>query len=323
MPLDLSIVIPSHNRPDLLQACLRSLAAHAPPCTEIVVVDDGSTDRCISRMAATFMGVRTIRLSSRQGFCVAANRGVQMARGSLVELLNDDAEVTAGWAESGVACFADPGVAAVAPLVLYWPGREGAEAIVDSAGDRFYVGGVAAKRGHRRRLAEVVLERGPVFAASASSAFFRRDVFLRIGGLPESFRAYFDDIDLAFRIHRAGYRVLFEPASRVLHHVSASHGLPGRRLVEQQSRNEERVFWRNIPACQLPRAIPLHLAVLAGKSLRRWGEGTLIPFLCGRFRLLSEVAELVRHRRKVAKLGPVPAPRDCQLELCYWGRRTA
>jgi GT2 family glycosyltransferase len=318
MPPDLSIVIPSHSRADLLQACLQSLARYAPSSVEILVVDDGSAEGRISRIAAGFPKTRILRLPLRRGFCAAANRGVQASRGSIIELLNDDTEVTAGWAEPALACFADPSVAAVAPLVLHWPERGRAGEIIDSAGDRYYVGGVAAKRGHGQRPSDLRLERGPVFGASASSAFFRRDVLLRVGGFPESFGAYFEDVDLAFRIHRAGFAALFEPASRVLHHVSASYGRSRRRLVEQQSRNEERVFWRNLPGGDLLQALPRHLAVLVGKSLRRWREGTLVPFLCGRLRLVTELPDLIRHRKQLKRLGPASAC-DWQVERRYWG----
>jgi GT2 family glycosyltransferase len=339
MAPDLSIVIPSHSRPDLLRRCLESLAKYAPPNAEILVVDDGSPEQVVSRVADQF-GVGKLRLpgpgpelwpapgssiprsATRRwagGFCVAANRGVRAARGAIVELLNDDTEVTAGWAEAALAGFADPAVAAVAPLVLYRQQQPLAEEIVDSAGDRYYVGGVAAKRGHRRRLAELALERGPVFGASASSAFFRRDVLLQVGGFPETFEAYFEDVDVAFRIHRAGYAVLFEPTSRVRHHVSASYGRPRRRLLEQQSWNEERVFWRNLPTKDLLRALPRHGAVLAAKGLRRWREGALVPFLCGRLRLLLEMPEVMRHRRWLRNLGTASSIEAWGVEGSYWG----
>src|SRR5262249_61684464 len=104
---------------------------------------------------------------------------------------------------------------------------------------------------------------------------------LGIGGFPGSFGASCEAVDASLRLRRAGGVVMYEPAARVLHRVSASHGRPCGALLEQQSRNEERVFWRNVPAASLPLALPLHLAVLAGKAWRRWREGALTPFLRG------------------------------------------
>lgn len=306
----LSIVIPTHQRSDLLRACLASVTRHAPPGTQIVVVDDASPGHGANLVARAFKDVEVVRLRRRRGFCAAANAGIAAARGAFVELLNDDTEVLSDWANAALKHFADPRVAAVAPLVLRWP--EGH--FVDSAGDGYYVGGVAGKRGHGQALSPAYLRAGPVFGASASSAFYRRSAFLEVGAFPEGFGAYFEDVDLAFRLQRAGYQALFTPESRVLHRVSASHGRPGRRLVEQQSCNEERVFWRNLPGRTLLRALPLHLAVLGGKAWRRWDEGKLAPFLCGRLRVLGELPALVRHRRRLRQIGPARSMSDWHVE---------
>jgi GT2 family glycosyltransferase len=295
----LSVVIPSHNRPDLLRLCLESVRRHAPRDTEVLVVDDASPDEAVSRVAAEFASVRCLRLPRHSGFCVAANAGINETRADIVELLNDDTEVCSGWAEAALACFEDPAVAAVAPLVLRWPGDGPRGPIVDSAGDRYFVGGIAGKRGHGRPLGPLRLCRRQVFGASGSSAFYRRAAFLAVGGFPEDFGAYFEDVDLACRLNRAGWKVVYEPAARVLHRVGASHRRCP-RLLRQQSRNEERVFWRNTPARCLAHAVPLHFAVLLGKAWRRWREGTLTPFLRGRLDVLAEAPAIVRHRRRLA-----------------------
>ncbi len=95
----LSVVIPSHNRPDLLRECLASVLLHAPPGTEVLVVDDGSPGGAVTEVARTF-GAQSVRLPRRRGFCVAANTGIAAAGGAVIELLNDDTQVTQGWAES-------------------------------------------------------------------------------------------------------------------------------------------------------------------------------------------------------------------------------
>lgn len=297
----LSIVIPSHCRADLLRRCLASVCRHAPPGTEVLVVDDASPSESVSTAARAFPGVRCLRLARQSGFCVASNTGVKAVQGEIIELLNDDTEVTAGWVESALAHFADPQVGAVAPLVLQDTEHPGATPLIDSAGDCYHIGGIARKRGHGHLLGPDHLQACLVFGASASSAFYRRRAILEVGSFPESFGAYFEDVDLSFRLNWAGYRVIYEPSSRVWHKVGSSHGCTDRRLLEQKSRNEERVFWRNMPVRLLWRALPLHLAVLAAKALRRWQRGDLLPFVLGRLSLLSEVNELLQHRRNMVR----------------------
>jgi GT2 family glycosyltransferase len=142
---------------------------------------------------------------------------------------------------------------------------------------------------------------------------------LDVGGFPESFGAYFEDVDVAFRLQRAGYRAVYEPAARVLHRVSSSYGRPRRSLLEQMSRNEERLFWRNLPGRALLRALPRHAAVLAAKAWRRWRDGGLAPFVCGRLRVLAELPELLRHRRALCRLGDAPDVGAWGVEDRYWG----
>ncbi len=302
----LSIVIPSHNRADLLRLCLDSVARFAPPFTEVFVVDDGSPGAAASRAAGEFAGVKVIRHEKARGFCAAANAGIAAASAPVVELLNDDAEVTAGWADAALAWFADHRVAAVAPLVLQNDSdrfAKGLPPLIDSAGDEYDPGGFARKRGHgqetgdrRQEIGTLIpsssmspvsclLSPGPVWGASAAAAFYRREALKKAGGFPEHFRAYFEDVDLSFRLRRLGFEIVYEPASVVWHRVSSSYGKrPKRRVLEQQSCNEERVFWRNVRGLGRVRWLPRHAAVLAGKAMKRLQEGTLMPWLLGRVR---------------------------------------
>ena len=291
----LSIIIPTHNRIDLLRACLHAVVRHAPLGSEIVVVDDASPAGAASAMAVGF-GVRVVRLERQRGFAAAANAGIQASRGEIVEMLNDDTEVQPGWADAALRWFDDAAVGSVAPLVLAWPDGT----TIDSAGDRYYLGGVAGKRGHGLPPSSDYAKPCLVFGTSAAAGFYRRSALEHAGLFPEEFGSYFEDVDLAFRLHQAGYATMYEPASRVLHHISASYGRAGRRLLERQSCNEERVFWRNLPTSALWRALPKHAAVLAGKAWRRWQEGALTPWLFGRLRVLWEWRAIARHGRGLA-----------------------
>jgi GT2 family glycosyltransferase len=301
--IDLSIVIPSTSRPELLRKCLDTLAAHGPPGSEVIVIDDGSPGAVISQIAGRWRAT-VHRFNCRGGFARAANAGLRLARHEIVELLNDDTEVTAGWWKAACRHFADPTIAAVAPLVLQVSSGRPNTVRVDSAGDDYYLGGVARKRHHAEKLSKVENSSRDVFGVSACAAFYRRTAAMNVGGFPEPFGAYFEDVDLAFRLHRAGHRLIFEPSSRVWHHGGSSYGEPRGSLAVQMSRNEELVFWRNLPTADLYRALPNHLAVLGAKLLRRAGEGNLIPFLWGRLAALRLLPHIFRHRRMLAQAYP-------------------
>jgi GT2 family glycosyltransferase len=306
--LNLSVVIPSHRRADLLRRCLLTVSAHRPAGSEVVVVDDASPGGCVSGTAAGFPFVTVIRLPKQSGFCVAANTGIRAATGDVIELLNDDTEVEPGWADAALAHFTHPHIVAVAPLVLQLDPHRPPHLppLIDSAGDEYDPGGFARKRWQgsevRGRGPDVnkqggeddarqslnsgpwSLTPGPCWGLSATAGFYRRSALFAAGLFPEHFGAYFEDVDLSHRLRRFG-EVWFEPSSVVWHRVSASYGrTPNRRVLEQQSCNEERVFWRNVRGRELLRHLPRHAAVLAGKAVWRLGEGRFVPWAMGRLR---------------------------------------
>ena len=286
--MKLTIVIPSHNRADLLDHCLRSVYQYRPESTNILVVDDASPGGAVGIVARQYPGVGVVRTDRRVGFARAANLGVDHANTPIVQLLNDDTEVTPGWADMVRPWFDDETVVAVAPLVLQLdPSRAvtGRPARVDSAGDDYDPGGFARKRYHDTSVDQLPTTPHPVPGVSAAAGFYRRSAVLAAGGFPADFGAYFEDVDLSCRLRRRGGVIWHDPRSVVWHRVSASYGMADRgKLVAMQSCNEERVFWRNLPAGRRSRFIARHLAVLAGKLARRSTEGTTVPWLSGRVR---------------------------------------
>lgn len=294
----LSIIIPSFNGRRLLGRCLETVFAHKPAHSEVIVVDDGSTDGTSEYLRQAWPPVRLVRLQRNAGFCRAANAGLAAARGELVELLNNDAEVGAGWAEAAMAPFADPRVAAVAPLVCQLPFR----GRIDSAGDRFLPIGIAKKRGEGRLVAAPFDRPAEVFAASAAAAFYRRSAIIDAGGFPEHFRAYLDDVDLGYRLRLAGFRCQFEPLSRVYHWVSRSHQVRSRPLQHQIARNSELLFWTNLPTLQLLAFALPHLAYvlvqLGWKGLR----GDFGPWFAGKCSAIGSIAAIRRIRKESQSL---------------------
>ncbi len=261
----------------------------------MIVADDASTDDTQEWLSVRHPSVRLVRLEKNQGFCAAVNAGIGAASGEFIQLLNNDAEVTEGWLEAGLNCFADATIGSVAPLVLVRsdPSR------VDSAGDQYFAVGWPAKRGHGQSTARWINTPPTlVFGASGSSAFYRTSALRATGFFDLSFGSYYEDIDIAFRLRWAGYSCVFSPNCRVLHEVSASFDHARPDLQRKMSRNAELVFWSRLPlAWLIPMLVP-HLAFVFAQALWRLARRRLRPFAVGKldaFRLLSK--ELLDRRR--------------------------
>ena len=146
--LTLSIVIPTYNGRRHLERCLPAVCRYAPRRTQIIIVDDASNDDSGAWVRRHFPSIELVELPTNQGFVAAANAGIRAARGDIVELLNNDTEVTAGWAHPCLRRFTDPKVGSVAPLVL----RMDRPTVIDSAGMEYHACGWAYNRGFNRNL---------------------------------------------------------------------------------------------------------------------------------------------------------------------------
>jgi GT2 family glycosyltransferase len=306
-----SIVIPSYNGRSVLETCLGSVALHLPreddSLTEVIVVDDASTDGTAEWIGREYPWVRLVRREVNGGFCAAANTGIHEARGHFIQLLNNDTEVTGDWLPAGLAPFADPTVGSVAPLVLVRSNPKR----VDSAGDAYTISGWPRKRGHGEP-AERWLHRQAeeVFAASGSSAFYRAEAILRAGAFDPMLGAYYEDVDLGFRLRWAGYRCVFAPRCRILHEISATydHSRPG--LQRRLARNAELVFWSNMPASRLALAILPHAVLLVTQAGWRMVRLRFLPFFLGKIdacRALSSILERRKMRADLARNAIAPA----------------
>lgn len=291
---DLSVVIPTYNGLRVLRSCIAALRRHLPPYAEVIVVDDGSTDGTSRFVERSYPWVRLIRFPRNHGFCTAINAGIHEARGAIVETLNNDAFVTAGWADAAMKLFNDPTVGSVAPRV-WLLSKDG---VLDSAGLVYHICGYARNRGAKWHCRGVLQQRREIFGATASAAFYRRDALLAVGAFPENYHAYYDDVDVAFRLRWAGYRCIYEPASQVVHWGSFSHNLRRPQVARQHSLNEERTFWINMPGHLLPLAIPFHLAYVALRTVMAGFRGVGTAYLAGKLDALKEVSRLLDERRR-------------------------
>ena len=239
----LSIVVPVYNDYRVTVHCLRALHDHlgdAP--VEVIVADDGSDDLTVS-LEERIGGVRVVR-GENLGFLRNCARAVGVARGELLLFLNNDTAVTEGWLPPLLALFDDASVGVAGPMLLF------ADGALQEAGGIVWRDGSAWNFGRADDAEAAAYNyRKDVDYVSGACLMIRRELWERIGGFDDRFApAYYEDADLCFAARAAGYRVCYQPASRVFHFEGVSNGTDlGAGVKRHQLRNQA-VFeakWRD------------------------------------------------------------------------------
>jgi GT2 family glycosyltransferase len=213
--LDLSVVMPTYRRPDLLARCLGALLAQTLPADrfEVIVVDDGQEDRCreqVERIAATpgAPAIRYLRAASGHGPAVARNAGWRAATAPLVAFTDDDTLPDPSWLARGLAAMqAHPEWVAAAGQVRVPSASAGGIGTATDGDVDSDIGrdGVPARRDARPTDHELMTRGLETSEFVTANAFARREVLARIDGFDERFlRAWREDSDLQFRLQAQG-----------------------------------------------------------------------------------------------------------------------
>jgi O-antigen biosynthesis protein len=259
----LTLVMVAWNSAELLPASIeafRRSGAAASVVTEIVVVDNASTDGS-SDVARAAGADRVVENPLNVGFVVAASQGLSLARSAWVLLANPDLVVSEPFVGVVAAAAADApdDVAALVPDIRYAsdPG------VINSRGLEVDDVGVPAER-DAGRAADAVEMPVEVFGASSSASILRVDALRRVGGLEPAYFAYLEDVDVAWRLRKAGYRALMLRDAFALHEGSASTGEGSWLKAFLVARNRRILFRLHGP--RTPRARAFRVVVEVGHA---------------------------------------------------------
>jgi len=239
---DVSAVIVNYNTRDHLLRCVASLRADG--VEEIVVADNGSVDGSGAALAAVDPAV-FLPTGSNLGFGSAANIGAAATSGRLLLVMNPDAVVEPGTVGAMVdALDRDEGLAVVGPRVdnpdgTRYPSARRFPELTVAFGHAF-VGLVRPDNRFSRRYKMLDVDRdeaGDVDWVSGTCMLARRSAFDAVGGFDTAYFMYVEDVDLCWRLHRAGWRVGQEPKARVVHTVGASSDLAPYRMIAAHHRS--------------------------------------------------------------------------------------
>jgi GT2 family glycosyltransferase/glycosyltransferase involved in cell wall biosynthesis len=235
-PVD--IVIPSYRDGEMLVKLVASIRKTVPRgMARIIVADDASGPEYVARLRE-IGGIEIVEGAENAGFAMNVNRGLRVTDPARdVVVLNSDIEARRGWlACLQYAASREDDVGIVGAQLLYPDGR-------------IQFGGTVRNRDapewfdHRYRFKPEgwgpASRAGPVLAVTGACMYVRREVIERVGLLDECYSMAFEDVDWCLRAWQAGFRVLYFPAARLVHHESVTRGMD----VGERERASQRLFW--------------------------------------------------------------------------------
>ena len=271
--LSIAVVVVNWNAGDYLKKCIQSLKTQTLKPNRVIVVDNASTDDSINRLGEEFGNFEIIKLKENTGFSFANNLAVKKVDDcDWIAFLNPDAFARPDWLEKlSKAAEEFPGCASFGSHML----RYGSDRM-DGTGDVYHVCGSAWRRDHNALSSKVKREMQEIFSPCAAASFIRRDVFSEAGGFDENFFAYFEDVDLGFRLQLKGYACRYVPDAVVKHVGSATTSRKSDFAVYHGQRNLVWSYIRNMPRFwyYLPQHIVFNLAALIWFTLK--GKAALV-----------------------------------------------
>jgi riboflavin kinase/FMN adenylyltransferase len=265
-----AVVLLNFNTRSLLEKLLPSVLATTYPNTAVYVADNGSSDGSLELVAERFPAVKTIALPQNYGFAEGYNRAMEQVDADYYVLLNTDVEVKPDWLGLLIEEMErNPHIAAAQPKMLDYNRRDHFEYAgasggwIDSLGYPFCRG---------RIFGTVEKDEGQyddlhrVFWASGAAFCIRAHLFRELGGFDPRYFAHLEEIDLCWRLNRAGYEVLAVPQAVVYHMGGGTLAYMSPKKTYLNFRNSLITIFKNEPVHKLLWLLPLRLVMdgLAG-----------------------------------------------------------
>ena len=216
-----SIIIPIYGQLDITRRCLASIQANPSECElEVIVIDDCSPDDSAAQLGS-IPGVRLIRNPRNLGFLRSCNEAARYALGEYLCFLNNDTEVQPRWLDALLLTFVGfPGCGLAGSKLISCDGT------LQEAGGIVWQDGSAWNFGRGQDPGHCTYNYArEVDYCSGASIMIPARLFHEVGGFDERYApAYYEDTDIALRLRQLGHRVIYQPASEVLHLEGATCG---------------------------------------------------------------------------------------------------
>ena len=245
-----AVVILNWNGRKYLEQFLPSVLASTYKNLVIYVADNGSTDDSVSFLTGKYPEIKILSYPTNEGFAGGYNRALKQVKEEYLVLLNSDIEVTPGWLEPAVDLFSrHPDLAAIQPKILdynnkaYFEYAGAAGGWIDRFGYPFSKGRIFDITEKDERQYDTPTE---IFWASGASMIIKKSVFNEVGGFDPFFFAHQEEIDLCWRIHLAGYKIMSCPSSVVYHIGGGTLAKDNPNKIFLNFRNNLIMLWKNL-----------------------------------------------------------------------------
>ncbi len=260
--IKVSVVILNYNGCALLRKFLPAVIQYSGDA-HIVVADNASTDDSYPVLEKEFPGVELIQVGSNLGFCGGYNHALKKIAADYYVLLNSDVEVTPGWLDPLTKILNEnPMVAAVQPKVLSYHHRNSFEyagaggGFIDTLGYPFCRGRLfyAIEEDHGQ-----YNDSRSIFWASGACMMVRAELFHAVDGLDEDFFAHMEEIDLCWRLQRAGHHICYEGKSTVYHIGGGTLSVNNPYKTYLNFKNGLSLLFKNLPSDELAIKFPVRI----------------------------------------------------------------
>lgn len=243
---NISIVIPSWNGKSLLEKFLPDVLRAAKfynSQTQIIVVDDGSSDGTREFLRSSYPQIGLISLKKNRGFSIAANQGIEASKNDLVVLLNNDVEPREDFLCFLPGHFNDPTIFAIRIKSIIVEDRK-IDEVESWVGGRFRFGFICGLNEKEYKIKD-----GLSFTAGGGAIALDKVKFKQLVGFDNIFSPfYWEDVDLSYRAWKRGYKIIYEPRSVIYHYhrSTISKAFSPTYIAFIGERNRYLVVWKNI-----------------------------------------------------------------------------
>lgn len=249
-----AVIILNYNGAHFLEQFLPSVLQYSRG-HRIIVADNGSTDHSLDILKNRFPEVEIMAFHENYGFALGYDKALQKIENTYSILLNSDVEVTENWIEPLIRLMeSDAQIAACQPKIkdfnrrAYFEHAGAAGGFIDILGYPFCRGRILD---HLEKDTGQYDDAREIFWATGACFVVRTALYNLMGGFDAALQAHMEEIDLCWRIHKAGYKIYYCPESTIYHVGGGTMPVTSPRKTYLNFRNSTVVLYKNANAGSL------------------------------------------------------------------------